>query len=173
MTRGWEDLPLDIIEPRIDEELRRERLSSNEDTISDSSSTVSGFQYPRGPLGSGSRRKLHKKVRFDLGPDILSFHGSGLLDDVHYIDVPHDEDDIPMHSLKISSPGRGCGTKITNGKFRQEGDLPLPLANRTGRSQMHPSSMMTTLGLGGHTVSNGRLCQLSAQPSSECMMTSS
>jgi hypothetical protein len=100
VTRGWEDLPLDIIEPRIDEELIRERLSLNGDTISDSSSTVSGFQYPRGPLTSsplraplfsdsvgssrsGSRRKLRKNVRFDLGPDILSFHGSYLPDDVH------------------------------------------------------------------------------------------
>jgi len=113
-------------------------------------------------VGSGSRRKLHKKVRFDLGPDILSFHGSDLLDDIHITNYIDNEDDIPMHSLKISSPGRGCGTKITNGKFGQEGDLPLSLANRTGRSQMHPSStpppqqlalqssMTTTL---GHTVS--------------------
>jgi hypothetical protein len=176
VTRGWEDLPLDIIELRIDKELRHERLSLNRDTISDSSSTVSGFQYAREPLissplraplysdsvgssSSGWMRKLCKKVCFELGPDILSFHKGYVPDD--------DKDDLlSMHSLKISSMkmrsspplGPGCGIKTTNQKFRQKEDLP-PLANHTDRSQMCPpstplprqlvlqsSSMMTTLG---------------------------
>jgi len=46
--RGWEDLPLDRIEPKVEEELRRRRPMSSGDMLSDSSSssTASEFQYP-------------------------------------------------------------------------------------------------------------------------------
>jgi hypothetical protein len=50
--KGWEDLTLDIIEPKIDEELRRKRPSSSGDVLSDSSSSASDFQYSRGLLSS-------------------------------------------------------------------------------------------------------------------------
>jgi hypothetical protein len=50
--KGWEDLNLDLIEPKIDEELRRKRPSSSGDIQSDSSSSVSDFQYPRGLISS-------------------------------------------------------------------------------------------------------------------------
>jgi hypothetical protein len=50
--KGWEDLALDIIEPRIDEELRRKRPSSSGDVMSDSSSSTSEFHYSRGGLQS-------------------------------------------------------------------------------------------------------------------------
>jgi Whi5 like len=90
VTRGWEDLPLDIIELRIDKELRRERLSSTGETISDSSSiareplTPSPLRTPLfsdsvGSRSSSSTRKLRKKVRFKLGQDIITpagLHGS-------------------------------------------------------------------------------------------------
>ncbi|PQE32465.1 cyclin-dependent kinase protein [Rutstroemia sp. NJR-2017a WRK4] len=47
--RGWEDLSLDTIEPRVEEELRRRRPTSSGDVLSDSSSsTTSEFAYPRG-----------------------------------------------------------------------------------------------------------------------------
>jgi hypothetical protein len=93
------------------------------------------FSDSVGSSRSGSRRKLRKNVRFDLGPDILSFHGSYLPDDVHmtnYVDVP--DDLLPMHSLNISSMN-------TNGKFGLEGNLPPPPANGTG--QMHPPLTLT------------------------------
>lgn len=48
VTRGREDLPLNIIEARIDEELRGERLSLNGDTISDSSSLFLAFSTLEG-----------------------------------------------------------------------------------------------------------------------------
>src|SRR5450432_3072104 len=50
--KGWEDLALDLIEPKIDEELRRKRPSSSGDMLSDSSSSASDFQYPRALLSS-------------------------------------------------------------------------------------------------------------------------
>lgn len=50
--KGWEDLTLDVMEPRIDEELRRKRPSSGGDVFSDSSSSASDFQYPRCLLSS-------------------------------------------------------------------------------------------------------------------------
>jgi hypothetical protein len=46
--KGWEDLALDLIEPKVDEELRRKRPSSSGDLPSDSSSSASDFHYPRG-----------------------------------------------------------------------------------------------------------------------------
>jgi hypothetical protein len=46
-NRGWEDLPLDTIEPKVEEELRRRRPMSSGDILSDSSSssTASDFHY--------------------------------------------------------------------------------------------------------------------------------
>ena len=50
---GWEDLTLDLIEPKVDEHLRRQRPSSAGDMLSDtSSSSASDFQYPRNVLSS-------------------------------------------------------------------------------------------------------------------------
>jgi hypothetical protein len=46
-ARGWEDLTLDTIEPRIEEELRLRRPTSSGDLLSDSSSNSgSEFRYP-------------------------------------------------------------------------------------------------------------------------------
>ncbi|CAG8954207.1 hypothetical protein HYFRA_00005827 [Hymenoscyphus fraxineus] len=46
-NRGWEDLTLDTIEPRVDEELRLRRPTSSGDLLSDSSSsTGSELRYP-------------------------------------------------------------------------------------------------------------------------------
>jgi hypothetical protein len=47
-NRGWEDLSLDTIEPKVDEELRRRRPLSSGDILSDSSSSsnASEFHYP-------------------------------------------------------------------------------------------------------------------------------
>ncbi|KFY78545.1 hypothetical protein V498_09086, partial [Pseudogymnoascus sp. VKM F-4517 (FW-2822)] len=50
---GWEDLTLDLIEPKVDEHLRRQRPSSAGDMLSDtSSSSASDFAYPRTVLSS-------------------------------------------------------------------------------------------------------------------------
>ncbi len=44
---GWEDLTLDTIEPKMEEELRRKRLSDGSgDVLSDSSSSASDLPYP-------------------------------------------------------------------------------------------------------------------------------
>lgn len=45
-VRGWEDLTLDKIEPKVEEELRRSRPLSSGDMLSDSSSSTSDFPYP-------------------------------------------------------------------------------------------------------------------------------
>ncbi|RDW73865.1 hypothetical protein BP5796_07307 [Coleophoma crateriformis] len=55
-NRGWEDLTLDSIEPKVEEELRRKRPVSSGDFMSDSSSSTSNSDAPypasRMPLGS-------------------------------------------------------------------------------------------------------------------------
>src|SRR3569833_2805225 len=48
---GWEDLTLDIIEPKFEEEMRRKRLSEG-DVQSDSSSSASDLPYPTRTLMS-------------------------------------------------------------------------------------------------------------------------
>jgi hypothetical protein len=90
--KGWEDLALDLIEPKIDDELRRKRPSSSGDILSDSSSSASDFQYPRGlmsssPLkapffsdgvGSSSSSSSHRKRTYHT-----SFHQSDSLSSSH------------------------------------------------------------------------------------------
>src|SRR5690554_4392788 len=49
---GWEDLTLDLIEPKVDEHLRRQRPSSAGMLSDTSSSSASDFQYPRHILSS-------------------------------------------------------------------------------------------------------------------------
>ncbi|OBT59935.1 hypothetical protein VE03_10628, partial [Pseudogymnoascus sp. 23342-1-I1] len=47
---GWEDLTLDLIEPKVDEHLRRQRPSSAGDMLFDISSSPASyldFAYPR------------------------------------------------------------------------------------------------------------------------------
>ncbi|OIW26823.1 hypothetical protein CONLIGDRAFT_581155 [Coniochaeta ligniaria NRRL 30616] len=48
---GWEDLTLDTIEPKIEEEMRRKRILEG-DTMSDSSSSASDLPYPSRTLMS-------------------------------------------------------------------------------------------------------------------------
>lgn len=48
---GWEDLTLDTIEPKIEEEMRRRRILEG-DTMSDSSSSASDLPYPSRALMS-------------------------------------------------------------------------------------------------------------------------
>ncbi|UKZ49572.1 hypothetical protein TrVGV298_003819 [Trichoderma virens] len=48
---GWEDLTLDIIEPKVEEEIRRKRLYEG-DVLSDSSSSASDLPYPTKTLMS-------------------------------------------------------------------------------------------------------------------------
>ncbi|KAI9743318.1 MAG: hypothetical protein M1818_003164 [Claussenomyces sp. TS43310] len=50
--RGWEHLPLDLIEPKVEDQLRRRHPPSGGDVLSDSSSSTSDFQYPRALLSS-------------------------------------------------------------------------------------------------------------------------
>ncbi|RCI11144.1 hypothetical protein L249_7498 [Ophiocordyceps polyrhachis-furcata BCC 54312] len=49
--RGWEDLTLDSIEPKLEEEIRRKRLCDG-DVLSDSSSSASDLPYPTRTLMS-------------------------------------------------------------------------------------------------------------------------
>ncbi|UKZ76096.1 hypothetical protein TrVFT333_003792 [Trichoderma virens FT-333] len=48
---GWEDLTLDLIEPKVEEEIRRKRLYEG-DVLSDSSSSASDLPYPTKTLMS-------------------------------------------------------------------------------------------------------------------------
>ncbi|KAH6891003.1 hypothetical protein B0T10DRAFT_299693 [Thelonectria olida] len=48
---GWEDLTLDTIEPKVEEEMRRKRLAEG-DVLSDSSSSASDLPYPSRTLMS-------------------------------------------------------------------------------------------------------------------------
>ncbi|KPM35744.1 hypothetical protein AK830_g10809 [Neonectria ditissima] len=48
---GWEDLTLDTIEPKLEEEIRRKRLTEG-DVLSDSSSSASDLPYPSRTLMS-------------------------------------------------------------------------------------------------------------------------
>lgn len=48
---GWEDLTLDTLEPKLEEEMRRKRLSEG-DVLSDSSSSASDLPYPTRTLMS-------------------------------------------------------------------------------------------------------------------------
>ncbi|KAF4453582.1 cyclin-dependent kinase, partial [Fusarium austroafricanum] len=49
---GWEDLTLDSIEPKVEEEMRRKRLAEPTDVLSDSSSSASDLPYPSRALMS-------------------------------------------------------------------------------------------------------------------------
>ncbi|KAM6536619.1 hypothetical protein FALCPG4_002608 [Fusarium falciforme] len=49
---GWEDLTLDSIEPKVEEEMRRKRLAEPGDLLSDSSSSASDLPYPSRALMS-------------------------------------------------------------------------------------------------------------------------
>lgn len=63
-ARGWEDLPLDTIEPRVEEERRLRRPASSGDMLSDSSSsTASEFRY------SNNRQLMSSPLK---GPAIFS-----------------------------------------------------------------------------------------------------
>lgn len=44
-VRGWEDLTLDTIEPKVEEELRKRRPTSSGDPFSDSSSSTTEYRY--------------------------------------------------------------------------------------------------------------------------------
>ncbi|KAI1370999.1 hypothetical protein F4677DRAFT_323650 [Hypoxylon crocopeplum] len=82
---GWEDLTLDTIEPRVEEEIRRKRLIDG-DVLSDSSSSTSELPYPssrtlmssplKAPLFSdaigssngstGHRKRTYNMASFDM-----------------------------------------------------------------------------------------------------------
>lgn len=49
---GWEDLTLDTLEPKIEEEIRRKRMQQEGDMLSDSSSSASDLPYPARALMS-------------------------------------------------------------------------------------------------------------------------
>ncbi|KAK5005394.1 hypothetical protein LTR16_006370, partial [Cryomyces antarcticus] len=52
IKHGWEDLSIDIIEPQIEQQLRRKRPASSTDTVSDTSSSISDRCHPTGGYGS-------------------------------------------------------------------------------------------------------------------------
>lgn len=82
---GWEDLTLDTIEPKVEEQLRRKRPSSSGDILSDSSSSLSDFQYPRAlmssplkapifsdAIGSSNGSSGHRKRTYHASTDLPS-----------------------------------------------------------------------------------------------------
>ncbi|KAG9229745.1 hypothetical protein BJ875DRAFT_488631 [Amylocarpus encephaloides] len=68
-VRGWEDLTIDTIEPRVEEELRLRRPASSGDLLSDSSSsTGSEFRYPSARQLMSSPLKGAAIFSDDVGP---------------------------------------------------------------------------------------------------------
>ena len=52
IRNGWENMSLDVIEPQVEERLRRKRPASSNDTISDTASTTSSRLHSSSGLGS-------------------------------------------------------------------------------------------------------------------------
>jgi hypothetical protein len=76
-NRGWEDLPLDTIEPRVEEELRLRRpLSSGDNrSVSSSSSAASEFHYPsRTLLSSPLKATAFFSSESSSGPRKRTYH---------------------------------------------------------------------------------------------------
>ena len=61
-VRGWEDLTLDTMEPKVEEELRKRRPTSSGDLLSDSSSSTTEYRY-------GQRHQMSSPLK---GPVIFS-----------------------------------------------------------------------------------------------------
>jgi len=68
-SRGWEDLTLDTLEPRLEEEMRRKRLSEG-DLLSDSSSSASDLPYP-------TRQLMSSPLKAPFFSDALGSGGGG------------------------------------------------------------------------------------------------
>lgn len=104
-NRGWEDLSLDTIEPRINEELRQRRPMSSGDMLSDSSSssTTSDFQY------GNSRTLMSSPLKSStfFSDQIGSSGGST----GHRKRMYHTSFDLPSSSS--SSRKRYCSSPIT------------------------------------------------------------
>jgi hypothetical protein len=79
-TRGWENLPLAAIEPKVEEELRLKRPLSSGDILSDSSSSstsTSEFQFPASRNLMSSPLKEAAIFSDRVGPRSGSRSGSG------------------------------------------------------------------------------------------------
>jgi len=89
-SRGWEDLTLDTLEPRLEEEMRRKRLSEG-DLLSDSSSSASDLPYP-------TRQLMSSPLKAPFFSDALGSGGGG---GGHRKRAYFDSFDLPS-----SSPGK-------------------------------------------------------------------
>lgn len=99
---GWEDLTLDLIEPKVDEQLRRQRPSSS-DMLSDSSSSASDFQYARGLLSSSPL----KEPIFSDAFGSTSSSSSGHRKRTHNTGFPHATSAAAARKRFRSSPTAG------------------------------------------------------------------
>ncbi|KAK5135028.1 hypothetical protein LTR08_005688 [Meristemomyces frigidus] len=52
IQNGWENMSLDVIEPQVEERMRRKRPASSNDTISDTASTTSSYVTSASGIGS-------------------------------------------------------------------------------------------------------------------------
>ncbi|OAA64653.1 nrm1-like protein [Niveomyces insectorum RCEF 264] len=110
---GWEDLTLDMIEPKVEDEIRRKRASDG-DVLSDSSSSTSELPYPAG------RTLMSSPLKASLFSDAInSSNGStghrkrtfaASFDDLHHnlpYDYPHHPHQNNRHaSFVMSSPSK-------------------------------------------------------------------
>ncbi|KAF5725007.1 cyclin-dependent kinase [Fusarium mundagurra] len=93
---GWEDLTLDSIEPKIEEEMRRKRLTEPTDVLSDSSSSASDLPYP-------SRALMSSPLKAPLFSDAVgSSNGSTGHRKRTYLASFHDVSSSPSKRFRLS-----------------------------------------------------------------------
>ncbi|KAF4995684.1 cyclin-dependent kinase [Fusarium heterosporum] len=93
---GWEDLTLDSIEPKVEEEMRRKRLAEPTDVLSDSSSSASDLPYP-------SRALMSSPLKAPLFSDAVgSSNGSTGHRKRTYLASFHDVSSSPSKRFRLS-----------------------------------------------------------------------
>ncbi|KAM0551984.1 hypothetical protein ACHAPJ_008092 [Fusarium lateritium] len=93
---GWEDLTLDSIEPKVEEEMRRKRLVEPTDVLSDSSSSASDLPYP-------SRALMSSPLKAPMFSDaVLSSNGSTGHRKRTYLASFHDVSSSPSKRFRLS-----------------------------------------------------------------------
>ncbi|KAF5022748.1 hypothetical protein F66182_5163 [Fusarium sp. NRRL 66182] len=93
---GWEDLTLDSIEPKVEEEMRRKRLAEPTDVLSDSSSSASDLPYP-------SRALMSSPLKAPLFSDAIgSSNGSTGHRKRTYLASFHDVSSSPSKRFRLS-----------------------------------------------------------------------
>ncbi|KAH8661359.1 hypothetical protein BGZ60DRAFT_455157 [Tricladium varicosporioides] len=129
--RGWEDLTLDTIEPKVEEELRLRRPASSGDLLSDSSSsTASEFPYTNTRHLMSSPLKGGTIFSDEIGPRSGSLGGTG-----HRKRNFHNSFDLPSSGssrkrLRSSPAPRSISTNSNSWKTQRQLIQSSPIKSR-------------------------------------------